>query len=82
MVKVGYDPLHADKAFVEHRVDFIMNLVTFNELKEARELRRKLLEQQAKEPGEEGDEQKIDLVPDYQALSDCLDKMHKKLKLS
>ena len=60
MVKVGYDPLPADKAFVEHRVDFIkMNLVTFNELKEARELRRKLLEQQAKEPGEKGDERRL-----------------------
>jgi hypothetical protein len=24
---------------------------------------------------------KIDLMPEYQAISDCLDKVHKKLKL-
>jgi hypothetical protein len=56
-------------------------MVAFNELKEARELRRKLVERQAKEPGEKGDVRKIDLVPDYQALSDCLDKIEKKLRL-
>jgi hypothetical protein len=82
MQKVGYEPLPEDEAFVEHRIRFMMNLVAFNELKEARELRRKLLEHQGSESGGEGDMQKIDLMPDYQALSDCLDKMEKKLKLS
>ena len=81
IVRVGYVPLPEDETFVEHRVKFIMNLVTFNELKEARKLRQKLLEYQAKVSGEEGATVKIDLMPDYQALSDCLDKMHKKLKL-
>ena len=81
IIRVGYNPRPEDESFVEHRVGFIMNLVAFNELKEARELRKKLVQYQAEEPGKEGDEQKIDLMPDYQALSDCLDKLHKKLNL-
>jgi hypothetical protein len=78
---VGNLPSVEDKAFVDHRTKFIGNLIQFNELKEARNLRRKLIGNLNPEGAKVGEALKIDLMPEYQAISDCLDKVHKKLKL-
>ena len=70
-------PLEAE--FVNHRSNFILNLVEFNELKEAQSLRRKFIENTGVV---DGDTFRTDLLPERQAISDCLGKVQKKLKLS
>jgi hypothetical protein len=79
---VGNLPSVEDKSFVDHRTEFIGNLIQFNELKEARKLRRKLIGNLNNPGGAKvGEVLKIDLMPEYQAVSDCIEKVHKKLKL-
>jgi hypothetical protein len=77
---VGDNPSDADKEFVEHRSNFIGDLVTYNELKEARVLRKTILDNsnQSLSPGST---LKLDLGPEANALSECLKVLHKKLKL-
>jgi hypothetical protein len=79
--KPGWAPTPEMEPFVETRGSFMMELVEFNELKEARELRRKMAENQAKaQAGPEGTVS-TDLTPEYEAISKCFHTLHKKLKL-
>jgi hypothetical protein len=79
--RIGYRPLPEDESFVNHRSDFIMTLPQFNELKEARELRRALITNPNPHHAETGTDIKTDLMPEYQAILRCLDTVQKKLKL-
>ena len=82
VMKPGRLPGMQDQEFVEQRSDFISSLVEFNELKEARELRRKMLDNiAASGSAEEGGEVKIELMPEWEAIKACMEKVHKKLKL-
>ena len=78
---VGHIPAEEDREFVDHRAEFILALVQFNELKEARELRRKLLENRGHLPGQEGIVLRTDLLPEQEAILECLHKVHRKLEL-
>lgn len=79
---VGLVPSLEDEEFVDHRSDFISGLIQFNELKEARDLRTSLVENLNPTGAVEGTKLKIDLIPEYKAVSECLSKVQKKLKLS
>jgi len=79
---VGQNPSNEDSEFIEHRTSFIHELVEFNELKEARVLRTAILDNSAKEDKPPGNLlSKLDLSPEADALSTCLNLLHKKLKL-
>jgi hypothetical protein len=78
---VGKNPAEQDRQFVDHRADFILDLVQFNELKEARELRKTLLDNRGHGIGQEGTVLKTDLLPEQEAILNCLNKVHKKLQL-
>lgn len=78
---VGYAPDSKDIQFVNRRSMFISNLIQFNELREARELRTKMILNINPTGAKMGEVLKTDLMPEYQAISDCLDIVHKKLKL-
>jgi hypothetical protein len=78
---VAKNPAEEDRVFVDHRADFILDLVKFNELKEARELRKKLLENRGHGLGQESTVLKTDLLPEQEAILECLHKVHKKLEL-
>jgi hypothetical protein len=54
--RVGCVPPPEDASFVNHRSDFIMSLPQFNELKEARELRRVLINNPNPNHAEKGTE--------------------------
>jgi len=77
---VGQNPLGADREFVDHRSNFISQLIAFNELKEARVLRKAILDNLMHDltPGTTS---KVDLAPEADALNECLKVLHKKLKL-
>lgn len=82
----GYLPAGADLKFVDHRSDFIHGLVEFNELNEARELRKKLVDSMFSgvimvNEKEKTKESAIDLMQEYRAIEHCHDVLHKKLKL-
>jgi hypothetical protein len=80
--EVGYVPKSDDEEFVYLRSGFIAELIQFNELKEARDLRLSLIRNPNVEGGGKiGDHYKVDLMPEYEAVSRCLDIVHKKLKL-
>jgi hypothetical protein len=77
---IGYAPSPEDTQFVDHRTEFVMNLPRFNELKEARDLRRVLIT--PRHPGGEmGTEVTMDYLPEYQAILKCLGTVQKKLGL-
>jgi hypothetical protein len=78
---VGYAPDPKDIQFVDHRSTFISNLIQFNELREARELRTKMIVNINPNGAKMGEVLKTDLMPEYVAVSDCLKIVHKKLKL-
>lgn len=78
---VGYVPSKENEKFVNHRSEFISDLISFNELKEARVLRQIIPGNMGTESGETGTPFKVDLMPEYQSLSDCMSVLHKKLKL-
>jgi hypothetical protein len=77
---VGQNPLGADREFVDHRSDFISELIAFNELKEARVLRKAILDNSMHNLSV-GSTSKHDLGPEADALNECLKVLHKKLKL-
>jgi hypothetical protein len=79
---VGMTPLPEDVEFVEHRVSFIIRLISFNELREARRLRKDLIIRMNPEGAPQGTVLKTDLMPDYQAIEKCLITVQKKLKLN
>jgi hypothetical protein len=81
MTTIGKVPLPKDDDFVDHRTAFLSDTVQFNELKETRELRQILLKKLNPEHLAEGEVQKSDLLPEYQAVLQCLGIVQKKLKL-
>jgi hypothetical protein len=78
---VGNIPAREDEEFVDHRSSFVSDLVQYNELKEVRILRKKLLDNTMSGDHEPGKELKLDLAPESAALNACLMTLHKKLKL-
>jgi hypothetical protein len=78
---VGNNPSSEDEEFVDHRSSFISEMVQFNELKEARVLRKRLVENMMHAPGAPGTISKLDLAPEFEALGVCLGKLEKKLGL-
>jgi hypothetical protein len=80
---VGMTPTeaHEDYEFVNHRANFITDLIQFNELREARKLRKDIVTYSMTGDHTEGKEVKRDLMPDYQALNECMKTLHKKLKI-
>ncbi len=79
--RVGYPPSPEDEKFVDRRTEFVTNLPQFNELREARELRRALITDLNPNHAGTGTEIKTDLMPEHTAISRCLDIVQKKLKL-
>ena len=78
---VGYVPAPQDEGFVEHRASFISDLIKYNELKEVRVLRKRLLDNAASSDHNWGEAATLDLAPESGALNDCLCTLHKKLKI-
>jgi hypothetical protein len=81
---VGMTPAegHPDYEFVNHRSNFIVHdLIQFNELKEVRELRRKILKSQVQADHTAGKLVEYDLEPERIALTECINVLHKKLKI-
>jgi hypothetical protein len=78
---VGLMPALADKDFVEHRSDFISDLVQYNELKEVRVLRKQFLDNSMRGDHVQGKPTTLDLAPESAALHLCFNTIHKKLKL-
>lgn len=78
---VGNIPKEEDRDFVDHRSDFVSDLIAFNELEEARVLRTAILDNSAKGIDAPGTLTKLDLQPEFKALDACMKILHKKLKL-
>jgi hypothetical protein len=78
---VGNNPSVEDEEFVNHRSSFTSDLVQFSALKEARALRKQLLDNEMSGDHTPGLMTKLDLVPELKALEACLKTIHKKLKL-
>ena len=78
---VGNNPAPEDEDFVDHRSSFLSDLVEYNELKEVRVLRKQLLDNAMSGDHERGKEMKLDLAPEFAALSACFKSLHKRLKL-
>lgn len=78
---VGMNPSEDDQEFVDHRATFIVELVQFNELKEARILRTAILNNTANADHTPGAPTTIDLKPEAEAIDACFRKLHKKLRL-
>jgi hypothetical protein len=70
---------HAD--FVDHRATFLVDLVQFTELREARKLRTEMLDNVMRAHHTPGVLTKVDLAPEARAIGDCLRTLHQKLKL-
>jgi hypothetical protein len=64
---IGQEPTGADKDFIEHRTDFILDLVDFNELKEATNLGQVISDNELREKGTPGLTSKLDLQPELDA---------------
>jgi hypothetical protein len=78
---VGQVPSADDEDFINHRSNFISDLIQFNDLKEARVLRNAILDNQSNAHTSPGLLTKTDLKPEAFALDTCLNVLHKKLKL-
>lgn len=61
------EPTEADKDFIEHRTDFILDLVDFNELEEATNLGQVISDNELTEKGTPGLTSKLDLQPELDA---------------
>jgi hypothetical protein len=80
---VGQLPLPNDANFVRHRGAFLSGLIDFTELKETRVLRQKLLANEMANGSETNDTViQTDLMPEYDALLECVRKVQEKLRLS
>lgn len=77
---IGENPSDEDVPFVEHRSDFIQDLIAFNELKEARKLRQAILDNSLKKKSDPI-LSKLDLQPEATALNECMKVLHEKLRL-
>ncbi|MFI5057372.1 MAG: hypothetical protein ACHQLQ_04240 [Candidatus Acidiferrales bacterium] len=78
---VGNVPSRKDEDFVDHRSSFISDLVQYNELKEVRVLRKRMLDNAMSGHHNRGEVAKLDLAPEAAALNACLTTLHKKLKI-
>jgi hypothetical protein len=78
---VGKVPLSEDDGFIRHRSSFIHELVRFNELKEARELRKGMIANLNPRCASVGSAIETDLTPEYESVSKCLKIVQGKLKL-
>jgi hypothetical protein len=78
---VGNNPSSEDREFVDHRATFISDLVQFNELKEARILRKHLLDNAMSGHHSPGLKTTLDLAPEFEALAVCFRVLYKKLKI-
>ena len=78
---VGNTPLPEDNDFVDHRSSFLSGLVQYNELKEVRVLRKKLLDNAMSGNHNQGEVVKLDLISEAAALGTCLARLHDKLKI-
>lgn len=78
---VGNNPAPEDEGFIDHRSTFTSDLVQYNELKEVRALRKKILDNSFTGDHERGKTMRLDLAPESAALHNCLTALHKKLKL-
>ena len=78
---VGHVPSPEDERFVDHRSSFISDLVQYNELKEVRILRKRIMGNSAGGDHTVGKVLKTDLAPESAALHACFITLHKKLKL-
>jgi len=76
----GVAPLGADRDFVNHRTAFLSDLIKYTDLKEVIVLRQKILDNAFKGAGSTGPV-KTNLVPEAQAIEECMRVLHKKLKL-
>jgi hypothetical protein len=81
MIVVGRIPAKEDEDFVNHRSHFISDLIQFNELKEARMLRKAILDNFGKGDHTRDSTVKYDLLPERKALGDCVQTLHKKLNI-
>jgi hypothetical protein len=79
---VGISPSPDDDKFIRHRGSFMVGIVEFTELREARNLRRQILKNQhwAVEP--DGTVVTTDLMPEYEAVNACMAIVDDKLDLS
>ena len=73
-------PLGADRDFVEHRTAFLGELIKYTDLKEVIILRQRILDNAFHGAGSAGPV-KTNLVPEAQAIDECMRVLHKKLKL-
>lgn len=78
---VGKMPAAEDADFVEHRSNFLDELVKYIELKEVPVLRRTFAANMMRGNHKVGEESKLDLTPEAAALGLCLVTLHKKLKM-
>jgi hypothetical protein len=78
---VGQTPSREDEEFVDHRSTFIAELIQFNELKEARVLRKQILDNAMKGHHVPDLLTKVDLTPECEAITACFQKLHKKPNL-
>jgi hypothetical protein len=77
----GIAPLGADRDFVTHRTAFLTDLIKYTDLKEVIILRQKILDNAFKGSGSAGPVT-INLVPEAQAIEECMSVLHKELKLN
>jgi hypothetical protein len=73
-------PLGADRHFVDHRTAFVSDLIKYTDLKEVIILRQKILDNAFKDARSTGPVT-TNLVPEAQAINDCMRVLHKELKL-
>jgi hypothetical protein len=78
---VGNVPTPEDEEFVDHRASFVDDLVKYNELKEVRLLRKRLMDNAISGDHKTDEVAKLDLAPESVALNACLITLHKKLKI-
>lgn len=78
----GKNPSTEDTGFVDHRSNFVLDLVQFNELREVRVLRKKMLSNSQGYGLIEAIHFKTDLTPERNALVECLIIVQGKLGLS
>jgi hypothetical protein len=78
---VGNVPSNEDAEFVDHRAQFLSDLIQFNELDEARRLRQTMLDNAMKGHHTPGLLTKVDLKPEAEALGKCMQILHLELKL-
>ena len=78
----GQLPLPNDANFVRHRGAFLSGLIDFTELKETRVLRKTLLANEMTNASATNGTVQTDLMPEYDALLECVRKVQEKLRLS